>query len=149
MTRPDDLVGNLFWSRNQYYNKQREHHQKHLAKQQRFTSRKLDQVTTKRNRRIQHYLHTASRRIIDLLVEEGIGTLCIGKNPLGKQEVEMGKKNNQHFVQMPHARFIEMLQYKGELVGIRVITHEESYTSRASFAACRLNRCDSVFALIS
>jgi putative transposase len=103
LTRPDDLVGNLFWSRNQYYNKQREHHQKHLAKQQRFTSRKLDQVTTKRNRRVQHYLHTASRRIIDLLVEEGIGTLCIGKNPLGKQEVEMGKKNNQHFVQMPHA----------------------------------------------
>ena len=66
-------------------------------------------------------------------MSEGIGTLCIGKNPLWKQEVEMGKKNNQQFVQIPHARFIEMVQYKGALVGIQVITHEESYTSKASF----------------
>src|SRR6266702_389096 len=130
---PRLVSGKPIKSRNQYYNKQREHHQKHLAKHQRFTSRKLDQITTKRHRRINAYLHTASRRIIDLLVSEGIGTLCIGKNPLWKQEVKMGKKNNQQFVQMPHARFIEMLQYKGALVGIQVMTHEESYTSKASF----------------
>jgi len=45
----------------------------------------------------------------------------------------MGRQNNQAFVQIPHARFIEMLRYKGELVGIVVETHEESYTSKASF----------------
>ena len=39
------------------------------------TSRHLDRVTTKRNRRVDSYLHTASRRIMDLLVNEGIGTL--------------------------------------------------------------------------
>ncbi len=77
---PRLVSGKPIKSRNQYYNKQREHQQKHLDKQQRFTSRKLDQITTKRNRRINAYLHTASRRIIDLLVSEGIGTLCIGKN---------------------------------------------------------------------
>jgi putative transposase len=86
---------------NQLYNKQREHHQKRLAKANRFTSRQLDRITTKRNRRVLHYLHTASRRIIDLLVEEGIGMLIIGKNPLWKQGVEMGKRNNQAFVQIP------------------------------------------------
>jgi IS605 OrfB family transposase len=43
-------------------------------------------------------LHTASRRIINLLVQEGIGTLVIGKNANWKQEVEMGKRNNQQFV---------------------------------------------------
>ncbi len=130
---PRLVSGKPIKSRNQYYNKQRAHHQKQLAKQQRFTSRKLDHLTTKRNRRINAYLHTASRRIIALLVEEGIGTLCIGKNPLWKQAVEMGKKNNQQFVQIPHARFLEMVQYKGALVGIEVITHEESYTSKAAF----------------
>lgn len=118
---------------NQFYNKQRARHQSNLAKARRFTSRQLDRITTKRNRRILHYLHTASRRIINLLVTEGIGTLIIGKNPLWKQEVEMGKQNNQTFVQIPHARFIEMLTYKAELVGIRVILTEESYTSKASF----------------
>ena len=80
-----------------------------------------------------HYLHTASRRIIDLLVEEGIGTLIIGKNPFWKQEVELGRKHNQEFVQIPHAKFIEMLTYKAELVGITLLLTEESSTSRASF----------------
>ena len=45
----------------------------------------------------------------------------------------MSRKNNQHFVQLPHARFIDMLTYKAKLVGIEVLVQEESYTSKASF----------------
>lgn len=45
----------------------------------------------------------------------------------------MRKKDAQHFVQLPHARFIDMLTYKATLVGIQVIIQEESYTSKASF----------------
>jgi putative transposase len=93
----------------------------------------LERITTRRTRRIDWYLHTASRRIIDLLVAEGIGTLCIGKHPLWKQQANMGRRNNQNFVAVPHARFIEMLAYKAELVGIQVHLTEESYTSKASF----------------
>jgi len=127
------INGRPLKSLNQHYNKQRAHHQKHLARANRFTSRQLDRITTKRTRRVNAYLHTASRRIIDHLVDEGIGTLVIGKNPLWKQEVEMGRKNNQQFVQIPHARFIDQLCYKAELVGIQVMIVEESYTSKASF----------------
>src|SRR5205809_5520808 len=71
-----------------------------------FTAR-MERMTTKRTRRIDHYLHTTSRRIIDLLVAEGIGTLVIGKNVNWKQEVNIGKRNNQNFVSIPHARFID------------------------------------------
>ncbi len=131
--KPLLVNGRPLKSVNQYYNKQRAHHQKLLAKAKRFTSRQLDRMTTKRNRRVNAYLHTASRRIINLLVEEGIGRIVVGKNPLWKQEVEMGRKNNQEFVQIPHARFIEMLTYKAKLVGIQVVVQEESYTSKASF----------------
>jgi putative transposase len=118
---------------NHYYNQQRARHQERLAKQHRKTSHQLDRITAKRTRRVNYYLHTASRRIIDLLVEEGIGTLVIGLNRLWKQEVEMGRRNNQNFVQIPHARLIDMLTYKAQLVGIYVIVREESYTSQASF----------------
>src|SRR6185437_976014 len=52
---------------NHYYNQQRAHHQSRLAKQHRKTSHQLDRITAKRTRRVNHYLHTASRRIIDLL----------------------------------------------------------------------------------
>ncbi|NET15882.1 MAG: IS200/IS605 family element transposase accessory protein TnpB, partial [Okeania sp. SIO1H6] len=49
------------------------------------------------------------------------------------QEINIGKRNNQNFVQIPHHKFIEQLTYKAELVGIKVIINEESYTSKASF----------------
>jgi putative transposase len=132
---PRLVLGGPLKATNQLYNKQREHEQKKLAqgKEPRFNSHRLDRMTTKRNRRVMHYLHTASRRIIDLLVQEGIGTLVIGKNPFWKQGVELGRKHNQEFVQIPHAKFIALLTYKAELVGITVIVTEESYTSRASF----------------
>src|SRR5215469_3823499 len=82
---------------------------------------------------ITSYLHTASRAIIELLAKEGIGTLVIGKNVGWKQEANMGKKNNQSFVFIPHTRFIDLLTYKAELVGIRVVTIEEGHTSKCSF----------------
>lgn len=115
---------------NQYYNKRRAQLQQALGHPG--SSRRIEQLTTRRNRRIEHDLHTASRFVIDVLVAEGIGTLIIGKNPLQKQEIRLGKRTNQHFVQIPHARFIQLLQYKAALVGIRVILTEESYTSQAS-----------------
>jgi putative transposase len=116
---------------NQFYNKRRAALQSRLGTVG--TSRRLERITTRRTRRIDWYLHTTSRRIIDLLVAEGIGTLCIGKNPLWKQDVRMGRRGNQNYVAVPHARFIEMLTYKAELVGIQVRITEESYTSQASF----------------
>ena len=117
---------------NQFYNKQREHIQKQLGTKQR-TSHRMERLTNKRTRKIDHYLHSASKRIVQVLVRERIGTLVIGKNPNWKQEMNTGKRNNQNFVQVPHARFIDMLTYKCQLQGIRVITTEESYTSKASF----------------
>ncbi|HKW23071.1 MAG TPA: transposase [Ktedonobacterales bacterium] len=119
-------------SLNQSYNKRHAQQQACLPEDQ-FTSRALDHLTDRRTRAITSYLHTASRAIINLLVREGIGTLVIGKNVGWKQRVGMGKKNNQAFVFLPHARFIQMLTYKAELVGIRVVLTEESYTSKASF----------------
>ena len=119
---------------NQWYNKRMKELKKRLPKEDRErVTKQMEQITNTRNRRINHYLHTASKRIIDFLAKEGVGTVIIGKNPLWKQETGMGKRNNQNFVQIPHARFIEMLTYKAELVGIQVEVREESYTSKASF----------------
>ena len=74
-------------------------------------------------------MHHASRLIIEILVAKQIGTLVIGKNARWKTEIDLGKQTNQNFVGIPHARLIEMLEYKARLVGIKVIVQEESYTS--------------------
>src|SRR5690242_10032409 len=58
------------------------------------------------------YEMTSSRRIIDALAAHHIGTLVIGKNDGWKQQVTLGKRTNQTFVMLPHARFIAMLTYK-------------------------------------
>ncbi len=128
---PRIVNGRPLKSVNQYYNKRKAELQK-WVKNDHFTVR-MERMTIKRTRRIDHYLHTASKRIIDFLIAEGIGTLIIGKNAFWKQEAEMRKKDKQHFVQLPHARFVDMLCYKAKLVGIQVVLQEESYTSKASF----------------
>src|SRR5262249_1228782 len=125
------VKGRTVKSINEFYNKRRAELQSRLGDAH--TSNRLERLTTTRTRRIDHHLHTASRRIIELLVAEGIGTLCIGKNSHWKQEVNLGRRTNQSFVSVPHARFIELLTYKAELVGIRVLLTEESSTSKASF----------------
>jgi len=93
----------------------------------------MEALTSKRNRKMDYYLHTASRFIINKLLESNITTLVIGKNENWKQNINIGKKNNQNFVQVPHAKFIDQLKYKAELVGIRVVIITEEYTSKCSF----------------
>jgi putative transposase len=124
--------GHPLKSLNQWYNKRHAFLQSKLP-QGRHTSRQLDIITDKRKRQIDHYMHVASRQIIDVLVNHRIGTLVIGKNDGWKQEVNLGKRTNQTFVFLPHARFIEMVTYKAQLVGIQVILTEESHTSKCSF----------------
>jgi IS605 OrfB family transposase len=116
---------------NQYYNKRKAELQSKLGRTG--TTKRMERLTSTRNRRIDHYLHTTSRWIVDDLVAHGIGTLVIGKNDGWKQEANMGKRTNQNFVSIPRARFIQMLTYKAELAGITVVVTEESYTSKASF----------------
>jgi len=42
---------------------------------------------------------------VNFLVSNKINTLVIGKNKLWKQNINIGKKNNQNFVQIPYDKF--------------------------------------------
>jgi putative transposase len=117
---------------NQYYNKQRAKLQSLLQNNQ-YSSHQIRRLTHKRNLKINDYLHKSSRLIVDWCKENAIGTLVIGKNDGWKQAVNMGTVNNQNFIQIPHARFIEMLEYKAKLAGIKTVIVEEAYTSKCSF----------------
>ena len=80
-------------------------------------------------------MHTTSRRIIDLLIAESIGTLIIGKNPFWKQDPTIRKKDKQHFVQLPHARFMSICSAtKLSWLAFRSFCKtEENYPLKASF----------------
>ena len=119
-------------SYNQFFNKRKALLQSLLPSQQ-YKSHRLERLAIKRDNLVENYLHKASRMIINRLVENQISTIIIGHNDGWKQKVNMGKVNNQKFVHIPFNKFIQQLTYKAELVGIKVIVLEESYTSKASF----------------
>jgi len=114
---------------NQWYNKEKSKLQSQLP-QGKHWSKHLSNLTNYRNRYIEDKLHKISRFVIDWCIQNNIGTIVIGKNDGWKDGCNMGNKTNQHFVQLPHAKLIQKIQYKAELVGINVILTEESYTSK-------------------
>ena len=96
-------------------------------------TRNIERLLRKRRYKVKDYLHKASCCIFKFAATNDITTIVIGKNVGWKQECNMGAKNNQNFVQIPHAKFIDMLAYKAKARGITFLTTEESYTSKCSF----------------
>ncbi|NEO57973.1 MAG: hypothetical protein F6K54_35905 [Okeania sp. SIO3B5] len=47
-------------------------------------------------------MHNTSKLVVNYLVTNNIGTVVIGKNDNWKQSVNIGKKNNRNFTQIPH-----------------------------------------------
>lgn len=131
-SKPFIINGRPLKSINQFYNKIKANLQSKLSSNRK-TSNRINSITRKRNNKIKNYLHKASRCIVNHLVSNNVNTLIIGKNNNWKQETNIGKKNNQNFVSIPHTQFIEMLSYKCKLVGIAVVITEEAYTSKCSF----------------
>ena len=131
-SKPFIINGKPLKSINQFYNKRKAELQSKLSGNRK-TSNKINSITRKRNNKIKNYLHKASRCIVNHLVSNNVNTLIIGKNDNWKQETNIGKKNNQNFVSIPHSQFVEMISYKCKLVGIAVMMTEESYTSKCSF----------------
>ena len=90
-------------------------------------------LTNWRNHKVREFSHQATKRIIDYALNNDVHTIVIGKNKGWKRSADMGKKNNQNFVGIPHAQMINLLTYKANQHGISVITTNESYTSQTSF----------------
>ena len=130
---PIVIKGGILKSMNQYYNKEKAQLQSIYDKQGIKFGTRMSQLNSKRNHKIKDTMHKISRYTIDYCLENNIGTIVIGKNDNWKQEANMGKKNNQNFVQIPHFKLIQMLQYKAETEGITVKLQQESHTSKCSF----------------
>ncbi len=132
--QPAIIKGGIAKSTNQFYNKQLARYKS--VKDKRgiaFETRRIQKLTKKRNNKINDQFHKISRRIINYCANNNFGTIIIGYNRSWKQKVNMGRINNQKFVQLPYFKLVSQIQYKSKLVGIEVILEKESYTSKCSF----------------
>ena len=118
---------------NQWYNKEKARLQHIYAQQQEETGQKLLHLCTDRFFNIADYFHKTSRFLITYCQLLGIDTIVIGYNKGWKQQVNLGKKTNQHFVGVPLQKLVHQIQYKAEEVGLRVLVTDEAYTSCRSF----------------
>ena len=129
--RPMLINGKPLKSINWYYNKKKAELQSLLKNK--YTSKRIANLTIRRNNKVNDYLHKSSRLFINYLVSNDITDVVIGYNKEWKQGINIGRVNNQNFVNIPYYKLLNMLTYKCELLGIRVHITEESYTSKCSF----------------
>lgn len=129
--RPMLINGRPLKSINWYYNKKKAELQSLLKNK--YTSNRITNLTIKRNNKVNDYLHKSSRLFINYLVSNEITDVVIGYNKEWKQGINIGRVNNQNFVNIPYYKLLNMLTYKCELLGITVHITEESYTSKCSF----------------
>lgn len=129
--RPMLINGKPLKSINWHYNKKKSELQSLLKNKH--TSNRITNLTIKRNNKVNDYLHKSSRLFINYLVSNDITDVVIGYNKEWKQGINIGRVNNQNFVNIPYYKLLNMLTYKCELLGITVHITEESYTSKCSF----------------
>jgi putative transposase len=118
---------------NQFYNKIKAQLQNIYDRQKIKSGSKMDALTEKHNLKIKDAMHKISRCIIDYCKWHNIGVITIGYNENWKQEIELGRRNNQNFVSIPYYLLIRMIQYKAKEAGIIVKLQDESHTSICSF----------------
>jgi len=90
-------------------------------------------IWNKRNNKVNDYLSKSARIIINYCLENNIGTLVCGYNNDFQRNSDIGKRNNQNFVNIPFSKLQSKLEYLCEFYGIKYVDQEESYTSKASF----------------
>ena len=89
-----------------------------------YTNR-MNNLTVKRNHKIDDYMHKASKYLIDYAIVNKFNTIVIGNNKTWKHKSTMSKTVNQSFVGIPHMRFIEMVKYKAYTSGTSFLDNEE------------------------
>lgn len=131
--RPFIINGKIIKSFNQWYNKKKAKWMSFVG--DKGTSKRLKWLNNIRNFWIEDKIHKISRWIVNYCVNNNIGSIVIGLNKGWKQNINLGKQTNQKFVEIPFSKLIDKITYKAKLIGINVITTEESYTSKVDHLA--------------
>ena len=141
LKKPISISGKHLKSVNQLYNKTVAQLNKEKSEYEKVGDKdkvnkivdKISKVAEKRNLRIENELHHISCEIVRILVRNKVSKLIFGHNKGQKEEINIGRVNNQNFVTIPFNQLITYLEYKCKEKGITFEIQEESYTSKSSF----------------
>ena len=97
------------------------------------TTNRQKALSRKRSNKVNDYMSKTARKVIDYCISNDIGTLVVGYNTEFQLNSNIGRRNNQNFVNIPFGQLQNKLSYLCELNSINYVEQEESYTSKASF----------------
>ena len=129
------IDGRKLKSINQWFNKENARLQS-IKDKQHFGKKPTNRqkaITRDRNNKVNDYMSKVARKVIDYCIVNDIGTLVTGYNETFQRDSNIGKQNNQNFVNIPYGQLRNKLEYLCELNDIVFVKQEESYTSKASF----------------
>ena len=129
------IDGKKLKSINQWFNKENARLQSIKDKQKYGKKPTLRQkyLYSSRNNKVNDYMSKTARKIINYCLENNIGTLACGYNETFQRNSNIGKANNQTFVNIPFGKLREKLEYLCKLYSLKFVEQEESYTSKSSF----------------
>jgi len=136
--RPKRVSGRPLKAINQYYNKTAGELRGQLSKETNPLTKQrlrlqLACLARQRENQLEHYINTVSNELAAWLVRTGVDEVAIGWSDGFKASPNMGKRNNQNFVNLPLAKLRDKLRSVLIEQGIAVVIQEESYTSKGSY----------------
>ena len=129
------IDGKRLKSINQWFNKENARLQSIKDKQHfgKKSTNRQKAIARNRNNKVNDYMNKTARKLIDYCIINDIGTLVVGYNETFQRNTNIGKQNNQNFVNIPYGQLRNKLEYLCKLNNIVFVKQEESYTSKASF----------------
>ena len=131
------IKGGAIKSMNQNFNKERARLLSEVTKGSDSThskkeTKRLHTLSRKRETRLRDFFYKTAWYLVRYAKQQQAEVIVAGHNEDQKQNICIGRQNNQNFVSIPFCRFLDILRYTAAKAGIPVVTREESYTSRAS-----------------
>ena len=131
-SKPFIISGRILKSINRLWNKRKARLYSIKDKQNLKWTNRLESIKLSRNLVIKDYLYKTAQLVVGYCLKNQIGHNYLGKLENIKQNIRMGARNNQNFVNIPIQTLKQMITYKTKLVGIQIHNVNESYTSKCS-----------------
>ncbi len=127
------MNGRAIKSINHFWNQKKSYLQSIADHQGMKMTKRISSITRKRNNQVKDCIRKTARYIINYCISNDIGAVVVGYTKDFKRSVEIGKVNNQNFVQIPYGDLRDTIRNLCERYNMQYLEVEESYTSKSSF----------------
>ena len=123
------IGGNSLLSINHFYNKKIDHLNSLNKKIHNKNSyNRLNSLLEERENKINGFINLTISKLIQMYKDKDV--FIVGYNPNWKDKVDIGKKNNRIFYQIPYKKLLDKLRDKLTDINKKLILVKESYTSK-------------------